>query len=834
MHEYTSGRWIAVVGESAVALLDPSLGTDDARRLWDNDRDGERLSRWIEVLAARGITSLPPFALVEARDDGLFVLVRGDLTVRAGSRTVTGRGYSTWYEELVAGASDFEISAPEADGAAEALPVTTGIVLAASVVSRAPAGEEHAGLTVAGEDAEGAGAGAGAGDGEGSTDVSGSTDVAGSTDGDDPGATEGDGSGAALAAAGVAGAGLAGAGVAGAALAGAGDDAADQGDDPFAGITDADFAGDSAPHAEGSADGAPDAEAEAAAEGEHLVDEEAMAGDAPEHAPADGQAADGQAADEAALAAAPDAAPGAPVAEEVPGEGDPLAEGGSPAVDGSDAIPGEAADEAAPGAVEEGAATLGGEDAFQASEEQGAPGSGAPDAPEAEQVEGEGFADPYHSGAALEQSDDDDAHTDEPGRPDDAELAEALAAEDQVALTAEPEEADGFVGEGPDGEGSGVDGSGVEGSGVGGSGVEDAEDDGLIDNVPTWSQDGDRQPGADDAGGAPGSGDEQEGHVAGAHDDAEHTQIFDEAAAEGRGDEVPPVEEQPVEAHAVDTEANDQAAYAAAGFGAAGAVAAAGAAGGQSENPYGQDRADGGHGYGDHGDGDGGYGDQGHGDAGYGDQDQGDGGYGDHGQDDAGYGDHGYGDQGPGDAGYGEQGQGDGGYGDQGYGDQGGDGDGAPGYDQQGHGAAAADQDGHADPAGPDHDGATSMVSVGDYAEGLVLVLPDGTTVAVDRPVLLGRAPDATRFSGDDAPRIVQVRSPERDVSATHVEVRPAGDTVVVTDMDSTNGTVIVLPDQPAFRLHPRTGVPVPPGAYVELGTDAGFHVDVAGQVPEQ
>ncbi|MGO1510191.1 MAG: hypothetical protein ACTHW4_06425, partial [Actinomycetales bacterium] len=174
---------------------------------------------------------------------------------------------------------------------------------------------------------------------------------------------------------------------------------------------------------------------------------------------------------------------------------------------------------------------------------------------------------------------------------------------------------------------------------------------------------------------------------------------------------------------------------------------------------------------------------------------------------------------------------------DQGYGQDGGGHDGDQGYGHDGGGHYGVDHDGHTEMAGPDHDGATSLagIPVGDYdPDALVLVLSDGTTVVVDRPILLGRAPDAARFSGDDVPRLVQVRSPERDVSATHVEVRPAGESVVVTDMDSTNGTVIVLPDQPAFRLHPRTGVPVPAGAYVELGTDAGFHVDGAGQVPEQ
>ena len=103
-------------------------------------------------------------------------------------------------------------------------------------------------------------------------------------------------------------------------------------------------------------------------------------------------------------------------------------------------------------------------------------------------------------------------------------------------------------------------------------------------------------------------------------------------------------------------------------------------------------------------------------------------------------------------------------------------------------------------------------------APGVELVLSTGPRIEMDRPVLLGRAPEATRFAGTEVPRLVSVSNPERDISSTHVEVRPAGGHVVVTDMNSTNGTVVHLPDQPSFRLQPGTGVPVGPGAVIELG----------------
>jgi hypothetical protein len=140
-----------------------------------------------------------------------------------------------------------------------------------------------------------------------------------------------------------------------------------------------------------------------------------------------------------------------------------------------------------------------------------------------------------------------------------------------------------------------------------------------------------------------------------------------------------------------------------------------------------------------------------------------------------------------------------------------------PRQDGPGLGAAA----GHGEDAAPEEEPA------------LELVLSTGLRVEVTRPVLLGRAPESARFLGSAVPRLVTVANPQRDISGTHVEIRPAGDHVVVTDMNSTNGTVLVLPGQPAFRLHPGTGVPVPPGGQIELGTGVSITVVRAGEEAE-
>lgn len=109
------------------------------------------------------------------------------------------------------------------------------------------------------------------------------------------------------------------------------------------------------------------------------------------------------------------------------------------------------------------------------------------------------------------------------------------------------------------------------------------------------------------------------------------------------------------------------------------------------------------------------------------------------------------------------------------------------------------------------------------------LVLPDGETVVVDRTVLIGRAPEPARSTTDDAPRLVPVLSPHQEVSATHIEVRPGSGVdhgaAVVTDLGSTNGSVVVQPGLPPEDLRPGVTVQLVPGALVDLGDGVSIQV---------
>ena len=78
------------------------------------------------------------------------------------------------------------------------------------------------------------------------------------------------------------------------------------------------------------------------------------------------------------------------------------------------------------------------------------------------------------------------------------------------------------------------------------------------------------------------------------------------------------------------------------------------------------------------------------------------------------------------------------------------------------------------------------------------LVFSSGEVVEVDRVVIVGRAPEARRFTSTEQPRLITVPSPNQEISSTHLEIRPGAGadhgSAVVTDLGSTNGTVLQQP----------------------------------------
>lgn len=98
------------------------------------------------------------------------------------------------------------------------------------------------------------------------------------------------------------------------------------------------------------------------------------------------------------------------------------------------------------------------------------------------------------------------------------------------------------------------------------------------------------------------------------------------------------------------------------------------------------------------------------------------------------------------------------------------------------------------------------------------LRLPSGETVVLDRNVILGRQPSVSRVSGGDMPHLVQVDSPKRDISRSHAEVRLEGWNVVLCDLNSSNGTVLLRDGQSPRRLGQAETALVLSGDVAELG----------------
>lgn len=102
------------------------------------------------------------------------------------------------------------------------------------------------------------------------------------------------------------------------------------------------------------------------------------------------------------------------------------------------------------------------------------------------------------------------------------------------------------------------------------------------------------------------------------------------------------------------------------------------------------------------------------------------------------------------------------------------------------------------------------------------LVISSGQTVDVDRVTVIGRAPESKQYAEEDPPRLVTVPSAHYEISSTHIEVRPGTGadhgTAVITDLASTNGTVVVQPGLGPQDLAPGEPVQLLPGALIDIG----------------
>ena len=92
------------------------------------------------------------------------------------------------------------------------------------------------------------------------------------------------------------------------------------------------------------------------------------------------------------------------------------------------------------------------------------------------------------------------------------------------------------------------------------------------------------------------------------------------------------------------------------------------------------------------------------------------------------------------------------------------------------------------------------------------------TVVWLDAVSYVGRRPSSPRIIYGQMPRLVRVPSPKQEVSSTHVELRQLGASVVLTDMKSTNGSVVFPPGGEARKLRQGESIVATPGTLVDIG----------------
>src|SRR5690606_4155435 len=106
---------------------------------------------------------------------------------------------------------------------------------------------------------------------------------------------------------------------------------------------------------------------------------------------------------------------------------------------------------------------------------------------------------------------------------------------------------------------------------------------------------------------------------------------------------------------------------------------------------------------------------------------------------------------------------------------------------------------------------------------------PAGQVVDLGRTVSIGRKPRSTRASGTTMPHRIAVDGPESDISRNHLEIRPEGDSVVVIDLHTTNGSTLLRPGADPVRLHPGEQTLVLGGDVIDIGDGVTVTIEEFG-----
>jgi len=97
------------------------------------------------------------------------------------------------------------------------------------------------------------------------------------------------------------------------------------------------------------------------------------------------------------------------------------------------------------------------------------------------------------------------------------------------------------------------------------------------------------------------------------------------------------------------------------------------------------------------------------------------------------------------------------------------------------------------------------------------LEISTGGTEPLVQSVIVGRAPSVSKVSGGQIPRLVTLTGND-DISRNHAQFSVEGDTVVVTDLHSRNGTSVILPGRQPQLLRAGEPTSVLVGTVVDFG----------------
>ena len=102
------------------------------------------------------------------------------------------------------------------------------------------------------------------------------------------------------------------------------------------------------------------------------------------------------------------------------------------------------------------------------------------------------------------------------------------------------------------------------------------------------------------------------------------------------------------------------------------------------------------------------------------------------------------------------------------------------------------------------------------------LVGPGEVRIEIHGPVVVGRAP----ISLDPSGQVFKVESPQREVSRSHVLIRPDDDQLVALDLSSNNGTTLLRPGRRAEAVSSAVPTPLLEGDVLDLGDGVSIRLE--------